>query len=162
VLDAKGHAVVVVAEGAGEALLAETSETDAGGNKVLPAVGEWLCHQIKAYFHRHAKEATVKYIDPSYMVRSIPADASDSYLCMTLAHAASHGCFAGFSNFSVGLVNNRTVMIPMDLLTSSSPRKMNAHGRTWERVQSITGQPRGNLDGGDDATKNRRDIFSRD
>ncbi|KAJ8598874.1 hypothetical protein CTAYLR_009965 [Chrysophaeum taylorii] len=141
VIDAKGHAVVVVAEGAGEELLGVSAVTDAGGNRQLPPVGEWLCDKIKDHFKHEGKEATLKYIDPSYMVRSVPADASDSYLCMTLAHASAHGAMAGYTGFTVGLVNNRTVMVPIPELAKASPRAMAAHGRTWERVVSITGQP---------------------
>uniref|UniRef100_A0A7S3JRG8 Phosphofructokinase domain-containing protein n=1 Tax=Aureoumbra lagunensis TaxID=44058 RepID=A0A7S3JRG8_9STRA len=141
VLEQKGHAVIVVAEGAGEELLGESTQTDAGGNRLLPPIGEFLTKQIKQHFQESNREATVKYIDPSYMVRSVPADASDSYMCMTLAHAAAHGCMAGFTGFTVGLINNRTVMVPIPALAKSSPRSMNANGRTWERVQAITGQP---------------------
>lgn len=141
VIDNKGHAVVVVAEGAGEELLGTSTITDAGGNRKLPPIGEWLCSTIKDHFKKQGKEATLKYIDPSYMVRSVPADASDSYLCMTLAHAAAHGAMAGYTGFTVGLVNNRTVMVPIPELAASSPRAMAAHGRTWERVVSITDQP---------------------
>ena len=141
VIDAKGHAVVVVAEGAGEELLGESAEVDAGGNKKLPAIGEWLVSKIKHHFKASGKEATLKYIDPSYMVRSTAADAGDSYLCMLLAHASAHGAMAGYTGFTVGLVNNRTVMIPIPELARTSPRSMNATGRTWERVLSITNQP---------------------
>lgn len=141
VINQKGHAVVVVAEGAGEELLGMSADTDAGGNRKLPPVGEWLCQQIKDHFKSKSKEATLKYIDPSYMVRSVPADAADSYLCMTLAQAAAHGAMAGFTMFTVGLVNNRTVMIPIPELARKSPRSMSATGRTWERVHTITGQP---------------------
>ena len=95
VIDHKGHAVVVVAEGAGEELLGASAEVDAGGNKKLPAIGEWLVAEIKKHFKASGKEATLKYIDPSYMVRSVAADAGDSYLCMLLAHAAAHGSMAG-------------------------------------------------------------------
>ena len=129
---------------------------------------------------------TVKYIDPSYMVRSVPADAGDSYLCMLLAHAAAHGAMAGYTGFTVGLVKNKSVMIPIPELARSrrpavlrclqfiqttrghltmtwvvsflisrpfgprprcsaqartSPRSMNARGRTWERVVAVTNQP---------------------
>ena len=84
---------------------------------------------------------TVKYIDPSYMVRSVPADAGDSYLCMLLAHAAAHGAMAGYTGFTVGLVKNKSVMIPIPELARTSPRSMNARGRTWERVVAVTNQP---------------------
>ncbi len=138
-----GHAVVVVAEGAGEELLGKSAQTDASGNKVLPAIGEFLKKEIVRYFKEHEMEATVKYIDPSYMIRSIPANASDSLYCMLLASNAVHGCMAGYTAFSVGLVNNRVVYIPISKLVATSPRVMDPVGRTWERVLSATLQPNG-------------------
>jgi 6-phosphofructokinase 1 len=141
VIDKRGHAVVVVAEGAGEELLGASVEVDAGGNKKLPPIGAWLTKQIKAHFKNLDREVTVKYIDPSYMVRSVPADAGDSYLCMLLAHAAAHGAMAGYTGFTVGLVKNKSVMIPIPELARTSPRTMNPQGRTWERVVAVTNQP---------------------
>jgi len=137
----KGHAVVVVAEGAGEELLGQSAETDAGGNRKLPQIGEWVKAQITKYFKDEGMPATVKYIDPSYMIRSVPANASDSLYCSVLAQNAVHGAMAGYTAFSVGMVNNRLVYIPMPVLTDNSPRVMASHGRTWERVLSATRQP---------------------
>jgi len=85
--------------------------------------------------------ATVKYIDPSYMIRSVPANAVDSLYCMQLAQNAVHGVMAGFTGFSTGLCNNRMVLLPIPELVESSPRMMDSHGRTWERVISMTRQP---------------------
>lgn len=136
-----GHAVVVVAEGAGEEILGESAEKDAGGNKKLPAVGEFLKKEVVKYFKSNGLDATVKYIDPSYMIRSVPANASDSLYCMLLAQNAVHGCMAGYTAFSVGLVNNRVVYIPIPRLVATSPRVMDPRGRTWERVLAMTRQP---------------------
>jgi 6-phosphofructokinase 1 len=91
VLAAKGHAVVVVAEGAGEEILGQSAETDAGGNRRLPELGKWLKDQIGVYFKKRGKPVTVKYIDPSYMIRSVPANASDAIYCLLLAQNAVHG-----------------------------------------------------------------------
>lgn len=137
----QGFAVVVVAEGAGEEVLGTSAETDASGNKKLPAIGEFMKKAIGEYFERNGQTATVKYIDPSYMVRSVPANAADSVYCMQLAQNAVHGAMAGYTGFSVGLVNNRTVYLPIPTLVATSPRSMNPHGRTWERVLGLTGQP---------------------
>ena len=135
------HAVVVVAEGAGEELLGKSAETDSGGNRKLPAIGEFLKARIVEYFKKNGLEATVKYIDPSYMVRSVPANASDALYCMLLAQNAVHGAMTGFTSFSVGLVNNRIVFIPISRLVATSPRVMDPNGRTWERILAGTRQP---------------------
>jgi 6-phosphofructokinase 1 len=84
----QGFAVIVVAEGAGEDVLGSSAETDASGNKKLPAIGEFLKKTISEYFAKQGEVATVKYIDPSYMVRSVPANAADSLYCMQLAQNA--------------------------------------------------------------------------
>ena len=136
-----GHAVIVVAEGAGEELLGRSAEVDAGGNRKLPAIGDLMKKKIVEYWKAHGSEATVKYIDPSYMIRSIPANASDALYCMLLAQNAVHGAMAGYTAFSVGLVNNRVVYIPITRLVATSPRKMDPFGRTWERILAMTRQP---------------------
>lgn len=87
----KGHAVIVVAEGAGEDVLGRSAQVDAGGNRKLPELGLWLKEQIGAYFKEAGKPTTVKYIDPSYMIRSVPANASDSIYCELLAQNVVHG-----------------------------------------------------------------------
>eukprot|EP00559_Dactyliosolen_fragilissimus_P001379 CAMPEP_0184866258 /NCGR_PEP_ID=MMETSP0580-20130426/21555_1 /TAXON_ID=1118495 /ORGANISM="Dactyliosolen fragilissimus" /LENGTH=582 /DNA_ID=CAMNT_0027365843 /DNA_START=45 /DNA_END=1793 /DNA_ORIENTATION=+ len=137
----KGYAVVVVAEGAGEDILGESTETDASGNKKLPPIGEFMKKSIDKYFHEQGEAATVKYIDPSYMIRSVPANAADSLYCMQLAQNAVHGAMAGFTGFSVGLCNNKMVFLPIPELCSTSPRMMDPYGRTWERILAQTHQP---------------------
>jgi 6-phosphofructokinase 1 len=126
---------------AGEELLGESTEKDASGNKILPKIGEFMKSAVEEYFTRHGEVATVKYIDPSYMVRSVPANAADSLYCMQLAQNAVHGAMAGFTGFSVGLCNNRMVWLPIPELVATSPRSMNPRGRTWERVLTLTRQP---------------------
>lgn len=136
-----GYAVVVVAEGAGEEILGASSETDASGNKKLPQIGEFMKKAINEYFQKQGEDATVKYIDPSYMIRSVPANATDTLYCMQLAQNAVHGTMAGFTGFSVGLCNNKTVLLPIPEMVLTSPRQMDAKGRTWERILAVTRQP---------------------
>lgn len=76
------------------------------------------------------------------MIRSVPANASDSLYCMLLAHNAVHGAMAGYTAFTTGLVNNRVVYIPIPRLVATSPRVMDPMGRTWERILAMTGQPK--------------------
>jgi len=142
VLKTRGHAVIVVAEGAGSELLS-TNEKDESGNAVLPEIGRWLSKQIKNKFKKDFDTAiSIKYHDPSYMIRSVPAAAEDSIYCQSIAQNAVHGAMAGYTGFSSGLVNNRTVLLPMSLICQTSPSFLNPSGRTWERVLSVTHQPR--------------------
>lgn len=137
----KGYAVIVVAEGAGEDVMGKSAEVDASGNRKLPAIGEFMKKQVIKYFKDKNEEATVKYIDPSYMIRAVAANASDSLYCMQLAQNAVHGSMTGFTGFSVGLCNNKMVFLPIPKLVATSPRSMNPNGRTWERVLARTLQP---------------------
>lgn len=137
----KGYAVIVVAEGAGEEILGTSTETDASGNKKLPAIGEFMKKATENYFKKLGETATVKYIDPSYMVRSVPANAADSLYCSQLAQNAVHGAMAGCTGFSVGLCKDKMVLLPIPNLVATSPRMMRTNGRTWERVLATTRQP---------------------
>jgi len=141
-LQNQGYAVIVVAEGAGQDLLQGSGMTDESGNKVLPEIGMYLQKKISEYFKKKEITASIKYHDPSYMIRSVPANASDSVLCILLAQNAVHGAFAGYTGFTSAVVNNRTVLLPMSVVTSSSPAYLNPNGRTWERVCVLTHQPR--------------------
>jgi len=137
-----GHAVVVVAEGAGEELMEElNTEADKSGNKKLQPIAEFMKEKINDYFKQHNKEITLKYIDPSYMIRSVPANAMDALYCMLLAQNAVHGAMAGFTAFTVGLINNRYAYIPIRRICQNSPRVLNPDGRSWERLRAVTGQP---------------------
>jgi 6-phosphofructokinase 1 len=137
----QGYAVVVVAEGAGEELLGTSTKVGAGGNRVLPKIGEYLKEKIGDYFEGIGETATIKYIDPSYLVRSVPANAADSLYCTQLAQNAVHGAMAGFTGFTSGLVNNHMVLLPIPLVVATSPRQLDPNGRTWERIVAMTGQP---------------------
>lgn len=135
------YCVVVVAEGAGEELLGTSTDVDKGGNRKLPQIGEFMRERIHDYFLGRGEESTVRYIDPSYTVRSLPANAADSIYCMDLAQAAVHGAMAGYTGFSVGLVNNQMCYLPIPQLVATSPRNMDPRGQTWERILAMTGQP---------------------
>ena len=135
------YAVVVVAEGAGEEMLGESTEVDAGGNRARPMIGDFIKTAIGDYFETFDEEATIKYIDPSYTVRSVPANAADSMYCTQLAQSAVHGAMAGYTGFSTGLVNNQLVYLPIPQLVASSPRTMNPNGNIWGRIVAMTGQP---------------------
>ncbi|MBW2073049.1 MAG: ATP-dependent 6-phosphofructokinase, partial [Deltaproteobacteria bacterium] len=101
-LQRRGHAVIVVAEGAGQDLVQTTRERDASGNIKLADIGLFLKEQITAYFKQQGTEITLKYIDPSYLIRSMPASPPDSAFCLMLGHNAVHAGMAGRTNMVVG------------------------------------------------------------
>mmetsp|Transcript_9633 Transcript_9633/g.13476 ORF Transcript_9633/g.13476 Transcript_9633/m.13476 type:complete len:276 (-) Transcript_9633:115-942(-) len=137
----KGYAVLVVAEGAGEDVLGQSMKTDASGNKELPKIAEYIRKSIETYFEDMGMPATCKTIDPSYTIRSVAANPADQMLCMVLAQNAVHAAMAGYTEFTVGMMNSKAVLIPMSLIISTSPRQLNPYGRVLERVLSTTLQP---------------------
>uniref|UniRef100_A0ACD5VJR6 Uncharacterized protein n=1 Tax=Avena sativa TaxID=4498 RepID=A0ACD5VJR6_AVESA len=142
-LKENNHMVIVVAEGAGQDLIAKSipvaDQLDASGNKLLLDVGLWLTHKIKDYCKSKKMEMTIKYIDPTYMIRAIPSNASDNVYCTLLAHSAIHGAMAGYS-FTVGMVNGRHAYIPFHRVTSTR-NKVKITDRMWARLLSSTNQP---------------------
>ncbi|XP_074310320.1 ATP-dependent 6-phosphofructokinase 6-like [Silene latifolia] len=140
-LKENGHMVIVVAEGAGQDLLSESMrEKDASGNKLLQDIGHWISHKIKDYFNRKMWTITLKYIDPTYMIRAIPANASDNVYCTLLAHSAIHGAMAGYTGFTVGPVNGRHAYIPFQRINERQ-NKVVITDRMWARLLSSTNQP---------------------
>ncbi|KAJ4750213.1 ATP-dependent 6-phosphofructokinase [Rhynchospora pubera] len=140
-----GHMVIVVAEGAGQDLIAQDMRSmdvhDASGNKLLLDVGLWLSQKIKEHFVRKPKmPINLKYIDPTYMIRAIPSNASDNVYCTLLAHSAVHGAMAGYTGFTVGPVNGRHAYIPFDRITEKQ-KKVVITDRMWARLLSSTNQP---------------------
>ncbi|KAE9587067.1 putative 6-phosphofructokinase [Lupinus albus] len=139
------HMVIVIAEGAGQDLFTEhmqdMNQKDASGNKQLQDVGLWISHRIKDHFARTNKMSiTLKYIDPTYMVRAIPSNASDNVYCTLLAQSAVHGAMAGYTGFTSGLVNGRHTYIPFNRITERQ-NKVVITDRMWARLLSSTNQP---------------------
>ncbi len=141
-LDSKHHAVIVVAEGAGQHLFNEQNETtiDASGNVKHLDIGQKLQQEIKAHFKALNYRITIKYIDPSYIIRSAPANASDSIFCSRLAYHAVHGAMAGKTNFVAGMLNNHFVYLPVDQVVKQR-KKIDMEGEFWFAVLQSTGQP---------------------
>ncbi|MGB5818992.1 MAG: ATP-dependent 6-phosphofructokinase [Saonia sp.] len=139
-LDQKHHAVIVVAEGAGQHLFAtEEQEKDASGNILHKDIGILLKKKIGAFFKGIDYQVTIKYIDPSYIIRSAPANANDSIFCSRLAHLAVHGAMAGKTKFVVGMLNGQFVNIPISEVTNER-RKVDLEGEFWFSVRESTGQ----------------------
>jgi 6-phosphofructokinase 1 len=138
----QGHAVVVVAEGAGQDYLAdEPSAVDASGNKRLADFSRLLRQRVAADFEAHGLELNIKFLDPSYAIRSVPANPYDSVYCLRLAHAAVHAAMAGRTRMVVGRWHGRFVHVPMDLVISSR-NTVDPGGDLWLSVLEATGQPR--------------------
>jgi 6-phosphofructokinase 1 len=138
---AHGHAVVVVAEGAGQDLLEPTGEQDASGNVAHGDIGLFLKKRIGERFAAQGVEANLKYIEPSYLIRSLPANTRDAAFCQLLGFAAVDAGMAGKTDMVVGLWRRRFTHVPIPLAVSSRKR-VNTGGRLWQSVLSATGQPR--------------------
>lgn len=139
----KHHCVIVVAEGASEAVLdGEFPDlgVDASGNKIFPDIGTYIRKKIVTYCSSKGLEATLKYIDPTYMIRTTASNAYDTQICAQLAYNSVHGTMSGFSGFCTALVNNKSCYIPVDLLTQGN-KKIQPKSRKWQRLLAATGQP---------------------
>ncbi len=140
-LQQRGHAVIVVAEGAGQELLAASAERDASGNAKLGDIGTYLRDVIKGRFTSSGTECNLKYIDPSYIIRSQPANPHDSGLCLLLGHNAVHAGMTGRTDMVVGFWNHQFTHVPISLATSIR-KKIAPDGWLWSSVLASTGQPR--------------------
>ena len=140
-LKQRGHAVIVVAEGAGQELLAASGELDASGNVKFGDIGIFLRDAIKEHFNRIGWGINLKYIDPSYVIRSQPANFHDSAFCLLLGHNAVHAGMTGRSNMVVGFWNHQFVHVPISLATRER-KKIDPDGWLWNSVIASTGQPR--------------------
>ena len=137
----KSHAVIAVAEGAGQDLLAAgTSERDASGNVKLKDIGPFLCEEIKAFFEKEGMVAVLRYFDPSYQVRSRPANSEDALLCDLFARHAVHAAMAGKTGVVIGFLHERFIHVPIELLATHTKRLDPASG-WWRSVLAATGQP---------------------
>jgi 6-phosphofructokinase 1 len=139
-LDREAHCVVVVAEGAGQRLLRRTGERDASGNVKLGDVGALVAAAIKDTFAVDRKPGTLKYIDPSYIIRAAPATPDDAIFCGSLAEHAVHAAMAGKTDMAVGRWGGVFTHVPLEAATSG--RKMvDLEGHLWAGVLETTGQP---------------------
>lgn len=140
-LERKHHCVIVVAEGAGQFLFNKTEvRKDASGNILHDDIGVFLKEAIKNHFQKINMEVPVKYIDPSYIIRSAPATPSDSIFCTKLGMHAVHGAMAGKTGFVVGRRNNKFVYLPIELVVSER-KKIDMESDLWFNVLETTGQP---------------------
>ncbi|MCK4767870.1 MAG: ATP-dependent 6-phosphofructokinase [Desulfobacula sp.] len=134
------HAVIIVAEGAGQNLFDDQKkELDPSGNIILQDIGLFLKDKISQWFKAKDIPISLKYIDPSYIIRSLPANANDSVFCGFLGRDAVHAGMAGKTKLLISFWNNHYVHVPMD--ASAGKRKnIDPHGRLWQSVLEATGQ----------------------
>jgi 6-phosphofructokinase 1 len=142
-LSRRGHAVIVVAEGAGQDLIRNTmvreKKTDASGNVKLKDVGLFLRENIEEYFRMRSIPVNIKYIDPSYLIRSVAANAIDSVFCGQLARNAVHAAMTGRTEMVVGNWKNSFVHVPISTAVSTR-KKVDPHHGLWRSVLETTGQ----------------------
>ena len=137
----RAHAVVVVAEGAGQDLLEiGQAARDASGNVKLNDIGPFLRDRIGDYFKAEKIPAVMRYFDPSYLIRSSPANAEDSILCDLFARHAVHAAMAGKTGLVIGYLHDKFIHVPIALLASRTKR-MEPDGFAWSAVLAATGQP---------------------
>jgi 6-phosphofructokinase 1 len=142
-LDRRNHAVIVVAEGAGQNVNGNCGpqKTDASGNIALQDIGLILKEQIERYFKDKNKPIALKYIDPSYMIRSLTADSNDAAFCLMLGQSAVHAGMSGRTNMVIGYWNQYFTHVPMSLAILKR-KKVDPDADLWQTVLATTGQAR--------------------
>ncbi|HLP03428.1 MAG TPA: ATP-dependent 6-phosphofructokinase [Opitutaceae bacterium] len=137
----RNHALIAVAEGAGQDLVnGPAAGKDASGNAKLKDIGAFLRDEIAAYFKAEQLETTIRYIDPSYIVRAVPADAEDAILCDQFARHAVHAAMAGKTGLVIGQLHDEFVHVPIELLATQRKR-VDPDSALWRSALSATGQP---------------------
>jgi 6-phosphofructokinase 1 len=136
----RGNAVIVLAEGAGQHLLPASDRTDASGNAVLGDIAAFLRQEITKTFANHGTPLTMRYFDPGYTIRSVPADASDSVYCARLAQTAVHAAMAGRTDMVVGRRRHRFVHVPIPFVTERA-HSVSPDGDLWLSILESTNQP---------------------
>ena len=132
------HAVIVVAEGAGQHLMPPAERRDASGNLLHRDIGTFLRDKIRDHFQTQRFPVTIRYFDPSYYIRSVPASTVDSVLCDSFARHAVHAAMAGKTDMIVGLQHGAFIHVPIPMATTQRKR---LSSEEWASVVTATGQP---------------------
>ena len=136
------HAVVVVAEGAGQNLFEDRERRrDASGNVLLEDIGSLLCDRIRDHFARRGIPINLKYLDPSYLIRSIPANAWDCFLSEQMARNAVHAAMAGKTDVMIGLCHLTLIHVPISTTVAAGRKQVDPSGELWTAVLATTNQP---------------------
>ena len=141
-LAARRHAVIVIAEGVEQDVpnRMDVRAYDASGNRRLDDVGVFLRDRIARHFTARGQDVTIKYIDPSYTIRSLPANAFDAEFCLFLGQHAAHAGMAGKTDVVVGYWNQRFTHVPIGVAVAQR-KLLDPNGPTWQGVLEVTGQP---------------------
>lgn len=135
-LDLNMHAVIVVAEGAGQNLFSLTGENlDESGNVLKDDIGTFLRDNVKSLFKYEGRNVNIKYLDPSYFIRSVPPVASDAIFCYQLAEHAAHAGMAGKTNLVIGHWNNFFTHVPIKLSTLER-KLLDLKGDLWRSLKN--------------------------
>jgi 6-phosphofructokinase 1 len=138
----RGHALIVVAEGAGQHYFSGSERPrDASGNVKLGDIGVFLKERLQTLFKDAGNPVSVKYIDPSYIIRAAPANPADQMFCTKMAQYAVHAAMAGKTGLLIGYWHGRMTHVPMQALGQDKQR-INPDGELWQNVIETTGQPR--------------------
>ncbi|MDI7228047.1 ATP-dependent 6-phosphofructokinase [Leptospira santarosai] len=137
----KGHAVIIVAEGAGQKFFDSKEERDSSGNLKLKDIGLFLKDTMAEFFKEKNIPVNIKYIDPSYIIRSIPANAEDSVFCGFLAQSAVHAGMAGKTDMVVGMWNNVFIHLPISVAIQERKVLQPDKSTLWRSLLASTGQP---------------------
>jgi 6-phosphofructokinase 1 len=151
----RSHAVIAVAEGAGQDLLEGESGKDASGNVKLKDIGVYLRARIEEHFKFRGIPSIMRYFDPSYFIRSSPASPEDSILCDRFGRQAAHAAMAGKTGLIIGFMHERFVHVPIQML-STQKKRIDPEGQYWSAVLAATGQPRHMGETGTKQTVRRR------
>lgn len=140
-LETRSHAMIVVAEGAGQKFFRDKkSDTDESGNIRLKDIGKYLQQKIGYYFSQQNMETNIKYIDPSYIIRSVPANTNDGLFCAIIGRNAVHAAMAGKTELVVSIWHGVYCQIPIALAISSK-KFLHPSSSLWINVLDSTGQP---------------------
>ena len=131
------HAVIIVAEGAGQELIRGEREMDKSGNILNKNIGEFLKAEIKKYAKKVGTEVNIKYFDPTYMIRGVPANGTDAVFCYLLAQNAVHAAFAGRTDMVIGHWADTFTHVPISMAVRER-KKVDPEGPLWRSVRLNT------------------------
>ncbi len=138
-LGKKSHAVLVVAEGAGQELLESSEERDESGNLRLKDIGHFLKDQFQVHFKKRGIEMTLRYFDPSYQIRGCPANTQDALICDFMGRHAVHAAMSGKTGLVISYLHSHFVHVPISVIARGSKR-LELNGELWNAVLSSTRQ----------------------